>query len=55
MLMNLNKKSWVDGLSLRDYKDHCDINQEQVAEMLALAKNYDKVRINNEEDSCIYF
>ena len=23
MLMNLNKKSWVDGLTLRDYQNHC--------------------------------
>ena len=23
MLMNLNKKSWVDGLTLRDYNQHC--------------------------------
>ena len=23
MLMNLNKKSWVDGLTLRDYNNHC--------------------------------
>ena len=23
MLMNLNKKSWVDGLTLRDYNHHC--------------------------------
>ena len=27
MLMNLNKKSWSDGLTLRDYKDHCGLNQ----------------------------
>ena len=23
MLMNLNKKSWVDGLTLTDYEKHC--------------------------------
>ena len=23
MLMNLNKKSWVDGLTLKDYNHHC--------------------------------
>ena len=27
MLMNLNKKSWVDGLTLVDYKDHCQLNK----------------------------
>jgi len=42
MLMNLNKKSWVDGLSLKDYNSHCSINQDTVKEMLTLAKNYDK-------------
>jgi len=42
MLMNLNKKSWSDGLTLRDYKDHCSLNQQTVGEMLQLAKNYDK-------------
>ncbi|XP_023347281.1 26S proteasome non-ATPase regulatory subunit 14 [Eurytemora carolleeae] len=42
MLMNLNKKSWSDGLTLRDYKDHCGLNEKTVEEMLQLAKNYDK-------------
>jgi len=42
MLMNLNKKSWVDGLTLRDYNQHCNLNQQTVGEMLQLAKNYDK-------------
>jgi len=42
MLMNLNKKSWSDGLTLRDYKDHCSLNEKTVGEMLQLAKNYDK-------------
>ena len=27
MLMNLNKKSWVDGLTLTDYKEHCQLNK----------------------------
>lgn len=42
MLMNLNKKSWVDGLTLMDYNDHCKLNKETVKDMLNLAKNYDK-------------
>merc|ERR1712003_82963 len=42
MLMNLNKKSWVDGLTLSDYNNHCSLNQDTVKEMLNLAKNYDK-------------
>ena len=27
MLMNLNKKSWVDGLTLSDYNGHCQLNK----------------------------
>merc|ERR1712107_748130 len=42
MLMNLHKKNWVDGLTLRDYEQHCNLNRETVAEMLKLAKYYDK-------------
>lgn len=42
MLMNLNKKSWVDGLTLTDYNEHCKLNQDTVKDMLTLAKNYDK-------------
>merc|ERR1711922_88660 len=42
MLMNLNKKSWMDGLTLHDYNEHRQLNQETVSDMLQLAKNYDK-------------
>merc|ERR1719261_1628802 len=49
MLMNLNKKSWVDGLTLRDYQQHCSLNQETVGEMLQLAKNYDKALEDEEK------
>lgn len=42
MLMNLNKKSWIDGLTLKDYDKHCQLNKDTLKEMLALAKNYDK-------------
>jgi len=42
MLMNLNKKSWVDGLTLNNYKNHCELNQQTCTEMLQLVKNYDK-------------
>ena len=43
MLLNLHKKSWVDGLTLDDYKTHCTNNENTVKEMLELAKNYHKV------------
>lgn len=43
MLLNLHKKSWVDGLTLEDYSKHCTTNENTVKEMLELAKNYHKV------------
>lgn len=42
MLLNLHKKSWVDGLTLQDYTNHCKLNEQIVKEMLELAKNYHK-------------
>ena len=44
MLLNLHKKSWIDGLTLRDYSDHCHTNDSTVKDLLQLAKNYNKVR-----------
>ncbi len=43
MLLNLHKKSWMDGLTLSDYTEHCNTNEETVKHMLDLAKNYNKV------------
>ena len=43
MLLNLHKKSWIDGLMLEDYNSHCKTNESVVKEMLELAKNYNKV------------
>ena len=43
MLLNLNKKSWIDGITLENYKTHGDNNEEIVKEMANLAKNYNKV------------
>ena len=45
MLLNLHKKSWIDGLTLNDYNTHCETNEKTVGEMLELAKNYSKVCI----------
>lgn len=42
MLMNLNKKSWVDGLTLKDYDKNCQLNTDTIKDMLTLTKNYDK-------------
>jgi 26S proteasome regulatory subunit N11 len=45
MLLNLNKKSWGDGLRLEDYKDHCNSNEKTMQAMLELAKHYNKVQL----------
>lgn len=42
MLLNLHKKSWVDGLTLTDYGHHCDLNEKVVKDMVGLAKAYNK-------------
>ncbi|MBN3276989.1 PSDE ATPase, partial [Polyodon spathula] len=42
MLLNLHKKSWMEGLTLQDYSEHCKHNESIVKEMLELAKNYNK-------------
>ena len=43
MLLNLHKKSWVDGLQLSNYNDHCHANEQTLHSMLELAKAYTKV------------
>jgi hypothetical protein len=45
MLLNLHKKSWMEGLTLQDYSEHCKHNESVVKEMLELAKNYNKVKV----------
>uniref|UniRef100_A0A8C2VIA2 JAB1/MPN/MOV34 metalloenzyme domain-containing protein n=1 Tax=Chinchilla lanigera TaxID=34839 RepID=A0A8C2VIA2_CHILA len=40
--LNLHKKSWMEGLTLQDYSEHCKHNESVVKEMLELAKNYNK-------------
>ncbi len=52
MLLNLHKKSWMEGLTLQDYSEHCKLNETIVKEMLELAKNYNKVRKSTPKDSC---
>lgn len=57
MLLNLHKKSWMEGLTLQDYCEHCKLNETIVKEMLELAKNYNKVKIYLilEKEFKIYF
>lgn len=55
MLLNLHKKSWMEGLTLQDYSEHCKLNETVVKEMLELAKNYNKVFIShNDSYNCSY-
>jgi len=42
MLLNLNKKSWEEGLTLKEYKEHSHLNRDTVVEMLRLTKAYHK-------------
>lgn len=48
MLLNLHKKTWMDGLSLQDYNEHCKLNENTVTDMLELAKHYNKVFKKNQ-------
>lgn len=45
MLLNLHKEAWESGLTLEDYCKHSESNERTVAEMLKLAKSYNKVRL----------
>jgi len=51
MLLNLHKKSWIDGLTLEDYKTHCNTNESVVSNMLTLAENYNKALEDEEKMS----
>ncbi|KAF6773671.1 hypothetical protein AHF37_07706 [Paragonimus kellicotti] len=42
MLMDLNKNTWKDGLSLADYDTHCTTNHKTLTGMLDLIKAYHK-------------
>ena len=47
MLLNLHKKTWMDGLTLAEYSEHSKLNENIVSDMLELAKNYNKVHLKN--------
>ncbi|KAL0692248.1 hypothetical protein Bca4012_059428 [Brassica carinata] len=42
MLLNLHKKKWTDGLTLRPFDTHSKTNEQTVQEMLNLAAKYNK-------------
>lgn len=49
MLLNLHKKDWVHGLSVKDANDHSKENLEVVQNMLKFAKEYN-VRLEEEDN-----
>lgn len=42
MLFNLNKKKWMDSLAVHNFHEHSKKNEDTVANMLDLAKSYEK-------------
>ncbi|KAG7170706.1 26S proteasome non-ATPase regulatory subunit 14-like [Homarus americanus] len=42
MLLNLHKKSWMEGLTLQNYNEHSSLNEDTVKEILNLATAYNK-------------
>ena len=46
--MNLQKKTWTHGLTLKDFEDHASSTESCVKEMQALTKKYDTAVIEEE-------
>ncbi|KAI8073203.1 26S proteasome non-ATPase regulatory subunit 14 [Gongronella butleri] len=42
MLLNLHKKDWTHGLTLDNFKEHTEMNEASVKQMLSLAEQYNK-------------
>jgi len=42
MLLNLNKKNWTHGLTLKNYDEHTEENEQMMKKMLSLAEQYNK-------------
>ncbi|KAL1931965.1 hypothetical protein VTP01DRAFT_9021 [Rhizomucor pusillus] len=42
MLLNLHKKNWTHGLTLENFTEHQEGNEESVKKMLSLAESYNK-------------
>ncbi|VDM33410.1 unnamed protein product [Hydatigera taeniaeformis] len=42
MLMNLDKRTWQEGLTLEDYSTHCNANHKTLLQVLDLVKTYNK-------------
>jgi len=42
MLMNLHKRNWTEGLALRDFNTHKEMNEKAIKSMLSLSEAYNK-------------
>jgi len=42
MLLNLHKKNWTHGLTLKNYDEHTEENEKMMKKMLSLAEQYNK-------------
>ncbi|OBZ70085.1 26S proteasome non-ATPase regulatory subunit 14 [Grifola frondosa] len=40
--MNLHKRNWTEGLTLRDFNNHKEANEKSIKSMLALSEAYNK-------------
>lgn len=40
--MNLDKRTWQEGLTLEDYSTHCNANHKTLLHVLDLIKSYNK-------------
>jgi len=49
MLLNLSKKAWTAGLTLRNFDHHTEDNEKVVKELKALADRYDKAVVEEQE------
>ncbi|KAK9812979.1 hypothetical protein WJX72_006767 [[Myrmecia] bisecta] len=49
MLMNLQKKTWTHGLTLKNFEDHAKANERVVKELAELAGKYDKAVVEEVE------
>lgn len=55
MLLNLHKKSWMEGLTLQNYNEHSSLNEDTVKEILNLATAYNKVKYKGDWYHCSSF
>lgn len=46
--MNLQKKAWTHGLTLKDFEEHSSSNEACVKEMQSLTKKYDSAVVEEE-------